>query len=105
MIGEVQQALVLGSSDHVEPNHSEPVQLAQPGHSAIQPDFSQEAVKTKSACMANGPQQSRNKVSLKQWHHEMKVLREDQPDQSMRKSGSFLQSGASVIWWTSGHPL
>ena len=29
---------------------------------------------------------------------------EDQPDQSMRQSGPFLQSGASPIRWTSGHP-
>ena len=29
----------------------------------------------------------------------------DQPDQSMRQSGPFLQSGASLIRWTSGHPL
>ena len=30
---------------------------------------------------------------------------EDQPDQSMRQSGPCLQSGASLIRWTSGHSL
>ena len=33
------------------------------------------------------------------------VKREDQPDPSMRQSGPFLQSDASVIRWTSGHHL
>ena len=44
-----QHALVLGSSGHVQPNPTEP---AQPAHSAIQSDSSQESVKPKSACMA-----------------------------------------------------
>ena len=51
------------------------------------------------------PQQSRNKASLRQWQHELRLLKEDQPDLSMRQSGPFLQSGASVIRWTSGHHL
>ena len=51
------------------------------------------------------PQQSRSKVSLRQWQHELRLLKEDQPDLSMRQSGPFLQSGASVIRWTSGHHL
>ena len=51
------------------------------------------------------PQESRSKASQRQWQHELTLLREDQPDQSMRHNGAFLQSGASVIRWTSGHPL
>ena len=51
------------------------------------------------------PQQSRSKASLRQWQHELRLLKEDQPDLSMRQSGPFLQSGASVIRWTSGHHL
>ena len=51
------------------------------------------------------PQQSRNKASLRQWQQELRLLKEDQPDQSMRQSGPFLQSGASVIRWTSDHHL
>ena len=51
------------------------------------------------------PQQSRSRVSLRQWQQELRLLREDLPDQSMRQSGPFLQSGASLIRWTSGHPL
>ena len=31
----------------------------------------------------------------------MRLLKEAQPDQSMRQGGPFLQSGATVIRWTS----
>ena len=51
------------------------------------------------------PQQSRSRDSLRQWQHKLRLLKEDQPDLSMRQSGPFLQSGASVIKWTSGHHL
>ena len=51
------------------------------------------------------PQQSRSRASLRQWQHELRLLRGDQPDQYMRQSGPFLQSGASAIGWTSGHTL
>ena len=51
------------------------------------------------------PQQSRSRASLRQWQHELRLLKEDQPDLSMRQSGPFLQSDASVIRWTSGHHL
>ena len=51
------------------------------------------------------PQKSGNRASLKQWQQELRLLKEDLPDQSMRQSGPFLQSGASLIRWTSGHHL
>ena len=51
------------------------------------------------------PQQSKSRASLKQWQQELRLLKGDQPDPSMRQSGPFLQSGASLIRWTSGHPL
>ena len=38
------------------------------------------------------PQQSRSKDFLRQWQHELRLLKEDQPDPSMRQSGPFLQS-------------
>ena len=47
--GVAQHGLVLGSSDHVKPNPSEPTQSA---HRAFQPDSSQESVKSKSSCLA-----------------------------------------------------
>ena len=51
------------------------------------------------------PQLSRSRVSLRRWQQELRLLKEDQPDPSMRQSGPFLQSGASQIRWTSGHLL
>ena len=48
------------------------------------------------------PQKSKNRASLRQWQQELRLLKEDQPDQSMRQSGPFLQSGVSLIRWTSG---
>ena len=51
------------------------------------------------------PQLSRSNGSLRQWQHELRLLKEDQLDQSMRQSGPFLHSSASVIRWTSGHHL
>ena len=35
------------------------------------------------------PQQSRSRASLRQWQHELRLLKEDQSDMSMRQSGPF----------------
>ena len=51
------------------------------------------------------PQQSKNRASLRQWQQELRLFRGDQPDQSIRQSGPYLQSCVSLIRWTSGHPL
>ena len=51
------------------------------------------------------PQLSRTRAFLRQWQHKLRLLTESQSDQSMRQSGPFLQSGASVISWTLGHQL
>ena len=45
--------------------------------------------------------QSRSRASLKQWQQELRLFKEDQPDQPMRQSGPFSQSGVSLIRWTS----
>ena len=37
------------------------------------------------------PQLSKTRASLRQWQHEMRLLKEDQPDQSKRQSGPFLK--------------
>ena len=50
------------------------------------------------------PQLSKSRDSLRQRQQELKLLKEGQPDQSMRQKGSFLQCGASVTRWISGHP-
>ena len=50
--GMAQHALVQGSSDHVQPNSTEPTLPAQPAHTAIQLDSTQEYVKPKTTCVA-----------------------------------------------------
>ena len=87
--GVAQHALVLGFSDHVQ---SDPTEPAQP-------------VDTNLHAWLLEPQQSKSRASVKQWQRGLRLLKEDQPDPSMMQSGPFLQSGASQIRWTSGHPL
>ena len=103
--GVAQHALVLESSGHVQSDSTESAQPAQPVNTALQSDPSQKSDKSKSLCMPLEPQQSKNRTSLRQWQQGLRLLKEDQPDQSIRQSGPFLQSGTSLIRWTSGHPL
>ena len=100
-----QHALVLGSSGNVQ---SDPLCLPNLPNLVSQP-FNQTLHRNLSNLNLHAwllePQQSRNRGSLRQWQQELRLLKEDQPDPSMRQSGPFLQSGASVIRWTSGHHL
>ena len=50
------------------------------------------------------PRQSRSRAFLRLWQQELRLHKEDQPDQSLRQSGPFLQSGASAIRWTQDTP-
>ena len=50
--GVAQHALVLGPSDHVQSDPTEPAFLAQPVNTALQSDPSQKSDKSKSPCMA-----------------------------------------------------
>ena len=101
--GVAQHALVLGLSDHVQSSPSQPAQHAQPINTTFQSDPSQTNLNLHAWLLE--PQQSRSRVSLRQWQRELRLLRGDQPDQSMRQSGPFLQNGPSLIRWTSGLPL
>ena len=78
--GLAQHALVLGPSGHVQSDPTVPTQPAQSGNSGIQPDPTQEPVKPEPSCLAPRAQQSRNRASLGQWQHELRLLKEDQPD-------------------------
>ena len=98
-----QHALVLGPSGHVEPDPSLHTQSAQPGNTTIQSNRNLPNLNLHAWLLES--QLSRSRASLRQWQHEFRLLKEDQPDQSMRQHGPFLQSGASVIRWTSGYPL
>ena len=95
-----QHALVLGPGSNVKPDPTVSAQHTQPSVSAIQPGPSQEPVESEPTCLA-----PRASAIKEQGFSEAVAARIDQPDLSMRQSGPFLQSGASVIRWTSGHHL
>ena len=92
--GVAQHALVLGPSGNVQ---SDPTVSAQPPNLVSQP-FNQTLRRNLSNLSLHAwllePQQSRSRASLRQWQHELRLLKEDQSDPSMRQSGPFLQSGA-----------
>ena len=95
--GVAQHALVLGSGGHVQPDPTESAQSAQSVNTALQSDPSKNLTHLNLHAWLLEPQQSRSRASLRQWQRELRLLKEDQPDQSMRQSGPFLQSGASLI--------
>ena len=103
--GVAQHALVLGSSDHVQSDPTEPANLPN----LLTQPFNQIPHRNLTNLNLHAwllePQQSRSRASMKQWQQGLRLLKEDQPDQSMRQSGPFVLSGASLIRWTSGHPL
>ena len=51
--GVAQHALVLGSSEHVQPDPTEPAQSAEPVNTALQSYPSQKSDKSESPCMAH----------------------------------------------------
>ena len=88
--GMAQHDMVLGPSGNVQ---SDPITLAsasKPADPTLQSGPSQESDKPKSPyAWLLEPQLSRSRVSLRWWQQELKLLKEDQPDQSMRLSGPF----------------
>ena len=100
-----QHALVLGSRGHVKPDPLVLAQCVQSVNTALQPDSSPESVKPKSRCLAPRASAIKNKAFLRQWQHELRLLKDAQPGQCMRQSGPFLQSCATVFWLMSGHHL
>ena len=100
--GLAQHALVLGPSGHVKSDPTMSAQPAQFGNSAIHPDPTQESVKTEHSCLA-----PRATAIKEQGFYEAVAAQIEAPQRgstrsSMRQSRPFLQSGASVIRWTSG---
>ena len=100
-----QHALVLGSRGNVQSGPTVSAQHTQPIVSTIQPGPPQEPGKSESSCLAPRASAIKEQGFSEAVQHELRLLKEDQPDLSMRQSGPFLQSGASVIRWTSGHHL
>ena len=100
-----QYALVLGSSDHVKPDSLKPAQPAKSSNTAILSDSSQESVQLEPSHLA-----PRASAIKKQGFSETVAARVEAPQRGSTRSvyeasGPFLQSGASVTRWTSGHPL
>ena len=100
-----QHALVLGSSGHVHPNLTEPSLSAKLVTAAFQSDPSQKSDQPESPCMAPRASVIKEQGFSEAVAARIEAFKGDPPDQSMRQSGPFLQSGASLIRWTSGHPL
>ena len=102
--GVAQHTLVLGSGSHVKPDPPVPAQSA---NSTIQSDYTQESAKPKSPCLT--PRASMIKASLRQWHHKMRLLKESQPDQFVKRSGSpvnlqiLLSSSPEMQFQDGGH--
>ena len=67
----------------------------------FQPDPEQEPLKPEPTCLT--PRATA--INEQGFSEAVAAQIEDQPDLSMRQSGPFLQSGVSVIRWTSGHHL
>ena len=97
--GVAQHALVWGSSDHVQSNPTELAQSAQP--------FNQIPHRNLTNLNLHAwllePQQSRSRACLRQWQQELRLLKGDQSDQSMRQVGLFT-SDVSLLRWTSAPP-
>ena len=94
--GEAQQALVWGSNRHVQ---SDSTESAQPVNTALQSDPSQKSENSESPYMAPRATAIKDQGFSEAVAARMRLLKEDQSDQSM------IQSGASLIRWASGHPL
>ena len=101
--GVVQHALVLGPSGNVQSDPTEPV-LAQPVITVLQSDSSQKSDKPKSPCMALRATSIKNPG-----FSEAVAARIEAPQRSTRSvyeaKWTIFTSGASLIRWTSGHPL
>ena len=100
-----QHALVLGSNGNVQSDPTVSAQPAQSGVSTIQPDPTQEPVKPESTCLA-----PRATPIKEQRFSEAVAAQIEAPERGSTRSvyeakWTFLQSGASVIRWTSGHHL
>ena len=85
-----QHALVLGSSGNVQSDPTMSAQHTQPGVSTIHQVLHRNLSNLFLQAGLLERQESRSRASLRQWQHDLRLLKEDQPDLSMRPSGPFL---------------
>ena len=83
--GVAQHGLFWGSNGHVQPNSTEPAHSAQPVDTALPSDPSQKCDNLNLHAWLVEPQQSKSRASLRQGQQKLRILKEDQPDQSMRQ--------------------
>ena len=97
-----QHAMVLGSGQHVS---TDSPNLPRVGNLLTQP-FNQCPHRDLHSLNLHawllGPLPSNRQASLKKWQHELKLLRDVQPEPSTNQSGPFLSDGVRNIRWTSG---
>ena len=89
----------MGLGDHVQPGPSQPAQPAQSADTALQSDPSQKSDKSKSPCLAPRATKIKEQGFSEAVAARIEAPQRNQPDQSMRQSGPFLKSGASLIRW------
>ena len=97
-----QHSLVLGTGSYIKPDPSVPAQSA---NSTIQSDSTQESVDCKSPCLTPRASILKEQGFSEVMAAHMVTPQHTQPAQFMRQSGPFLQNGAKVIRWTSGHHI
>ena len=98
-----QHALVLGSSQHVCSDSSLPSKRGEPADPTVQSVSPQRSPRAQPPRLA--PLAYRHKDSLMKWQRELRLLKDNQPEPSMSRSGPYLSNGASHTRWTSGHLL
>ena len=95
-------AMVLGRGQHVGSNST----LTSQGREFVNPTV--QSVPHRDLFNLNlhawllEPQPFNKQGSLLKWQHELRLLRDAQPERSMSQSGQFLSDGVRTIRWTSG---
>ena len=102
--GLAQHAMVLGSGGTVVLDSSLPPHSSRPTDTAIQQGMAchRDLTNLNLHAWLLEPRQSRSRVSLVQWRRKLRLLKEVQPEQSMRQNGPFLSDGVKQVRWTSG---
>ena len=100
-----QHAMVLGPSGSVIPDTHLSPKPPRFGDSAIQWCLSQGSGQSKHSSFAPRAKTIKEHGFLAQWRYTLMLLRDAQPEQSMRQSGTFMLDGVRQVRWTSNRPI
>ena len=103
--GWAQHAMVLGSGGTVVPDSSLPTHSSRPSDTAIQQGSSQESDQPKPSRLAPRAEAIKEQGFSSPVASHLRLLKEVQPEQSMRQDGPFLSDGVRQVRWTSGRHL